>query len=103
VKRELLVIAFAAAFPLTSMAARLDIGAAVSKESDSSASAGAAGSGSVETAGDSSRSADLQQRGTPKGDVKVKPRRELQTPRPPREVSVPSGPSGSIEGSGAIR
>jgi hypothetical protein len=131
VKRKLLGIVFAAAFPLGTMAAGVDSdgaagakahantsggslgvgigagvsgsGAAVSKESDSSATAGAAASGNAETAGERGRSADLQQGGGPKGDVKVKPRRELQTPRPPREVSVPGGASGSIEGSGAIR
>ena len=66
------------------------------------ADGGATVSGRTEAAAESDRSVGMRQRGEPKDDVKARPRRDLPTPRSPREVTVP-GAGGTLEGSGAIR
>lgn len=122
---KFMILAIAASFPLAATGASVGVGgggsAGVDKSATSSDStgagvsigAGAEGSGTIgkkesesspsADAVESRRSVDIRERGAAKGDVKVKPQRDLKTPRPPREVSVPGSAPGSMEGSGTIR
>ena len=113
---KLIAIIIMAAFPIAASAATAGAGAGVGAAT-SGAGAGvgveASGSGSVSTGRSPERAphigadnsdgltgqGDVQTR----GDVNLKPRRDVPTPRTPREVNIPGGAAGLIEGSGSIR